>query len=215
MSTSQFQLYNGALRILKQEQLKSLSENVEARLYLDGVWSDGAIRYCLEQAQWYFAIRTAKFDADPSLAVSFGYANAFQKPSDWIRTSALCIDDRFQVPLTQVRDEAGFWFADITPLYVAFVSDDPDYGANFGLWPESFTQYVQAYLADEIAPKLTTSENDMKRVFEVRKKRLKEARTKAAMNESAMFPATGAWVRARYGQSGGWLDRGNRNSLIG
>lgn len=211
----QLQIYNGALRVLKQEQLASLSENVEARYYLDGVWDNNGIRYCLEQGLWYFAKRTAKFDADPSVKTNFGYANAFLKPLDWVRTMMLCQDENFNVPLTTVNDEAGYWYCPLTSIYVAYVSDDPDYGNNTDLWPESFMQFVQAYFADEIAPKLTTSKEDMERTAKNEKDKLLKAKSLVAMNEAAAFPPVGSWVRARYGRNTTWLDRGNRGNLIG
>lgn len=213
MSTSQLSLYNGALRIIGQTQLDTLTDNVEARYYLDGVWDNNAIKYCLEQGLWYFACRTSKFDSDPDLTPAFGYQYAFSKPADWVRTAMLCEDDHFQIPFTLVRDEAGFWFSDLTPLYVAYVSNDNSYGANMALWPESFTQYFQAYMAAEICHKLAPAE--VQRVEQERTKKLKEARSYAAMNESATFLPVGSWIRARYGRNPFWIDRGNRNSLIG
>lgn len=211
--TDRLSLYNGALRAVGQTQLTSLTENAEARFYLDGVWDNNAVKYCLEQGLWYFACRTSKFDEDPDLQTGFGYTYAFQKPDDWVRTAMLCQDEFFEVPLTQVRDEAGFWFANLTPLYVAYVSTDNSYGNDMSRWPESFTQYFQAYLASEIAPKLAPGE--VQRLEKDRDRKRLDALSKAAMNESATFMPVGSWVRARAGRNSFWLDRGNRNSLLG
>jgi hypothetical protein len=57
-----------------------LSENREARFLLDLVWNDGGVRYCLEQAQWHFAMRSSRFDYDPAVVPDWGFNRAFTKP---------------------------------------------------------------------------------------------------------------------------------------
>lgn len=207
-------LYNGATRILKEVSLATPTDNREVRYKLDTVWADGAIDYCLEAGQWFFAMRTSKLDSDPDVTPPFGYTYAFSKPSDWVRTAGVCQDEFFNFPLTQVTDEAGFWFASITPIYVRYVSDGPQYGNNLGAWPETFTRFVEAYLAREVCPSLTSDENTIKRVEAQYKQRMDDARSKAAMNESAAFPPRGTWVLSRWGRRSSW-DRGNPGSLIG
>jgi hypothetical protein len=214
-ATSRLSLYNGALRMIGEEALLSLTENLPMRRYLDAVWDNGAIDYCLEQGYWYFALRTDKFDADTTLTPNFGYNYVFAKPADWIRTAMLCQDEGFNAPLTQVRDEAGYWYAYLTPLYVSFVSNDNSYGSDLAKWPPSFVQYVQAYLASEIAGRGTASQEMVERIGKSRDRLLLEARNKAAMNESAVFPPVGSWARSRFGRSSSYLDRGNRSQLIG
>jgi hypothetical protein len=60
----------------------------------------------------------------PNVDPAFGLAYGFTKPSDWIRTAGVCSDERFATPLIQYKDEAGYWYADITPIYVRYVSND-------------------------------------------------------------------------------------------
>lgn len=213
MATTQLGLYNEALRLIGERQLASLAENRESRRVLDNVWNDGAVNYCLEQGQWNFAIRAVEIT--PATTVpSFGYLNAFDKPNDHIRTVGIAEDEFFNVPLTRVLEEVGFWFADIDPIYVRYVSNAASYGNDFTRWPQTFAKYVAAYLASEIVLTLTQSDEKQKLMLALVAQRLKDARSKDALSEATAFPPQGAWTAARSnGQTR--RDRGNRGDLIG
>jgi len=223
VSTSRLAIYNGALLLCGQRGISSLTENVEARYLLDVVWNDGGMRYCLEQAQWRFAMRTTKQTYDPSITPAFGYAKAFPKPTDWIETAAVCSDEYFNSPLRQYADEIGFWFSDLEDIYVKYVSDDTNYGSDLSLWPYSFTDYVKFYFAGRIAPKLTSvagldlklngppGRPDKGAVHAA----LTNAKNRDAMAGPTSFPARGTWSLSRQGSGRGWRDGGNRGSLIG
>lgn len=196
MST-QLTLYNGALLLVGERFLASLSEECETRRLLDQVWSSGGLKYCLEQGQWHFAMRTIQIDYDPSVQPSYGYNRAFQKPDDWINTSALCSDEFFRSPLLRYVDEAGFWYSDLDTLYVRYVSNDLNYGMNLNKWPETFREYVEAYFAKRIYYKLADSEEGYAKLEKTEKHRLDVAKSKAAMAEPTSFPAQGNWSRSR------------------
>lgn len=221
MSTSRLELYNDALLLCAEMSLASLSENREPRYLLDQVWKAGrGIKYCLEQAQWHFAMRTTQLDYEPSITPDFGYARAFTKPSDWVVTSGVFEDAYMQDPLTQYADEVGYWFADRDLIYVKYVSDDANYGMNLAGWPETFTAYVAAYLASKIVRKLPGGAEKVIDICDPRKgelhKALTIAKNKAAMSQPATFPRRGTWVRARQaGKNGFRNDGGSQNNLIG
>src|SRR5258708_823139 len=121
--TDKLSLYNGALtEFLGERKLANLTENREPRRVLDEIWDGGALRYCLEQGLWNFAMRTIQLTYSPSVEPDFGFRYAFDKPTDWVRTAALCVDEFFRCPLLQYNDEAGFWFADIDTIYVRYIS---------------------------------------------------------------------------------------------
>ena len=212
---TQLSLYNEALRLCGERKLASLNEDREPRRVLDGVWDAGAIRFCLEEGQWNFAIRSARLDYTPSIEPSFGLRYAFEKPEDFIFLSSLCYDEYFNSPVTQFTEEAGFWFADVNELYVKYVSIDDSYGNDLSLWPESFTRYVSAYMASEAVERLTQSDEQHAKVMEAYEKRLIKARSKDAMQGPTQFLPTGSWVRTRGHGSYRTRDRGNRGSLIG
>lgn len=210
--TTQLKLYNRALRNLKERRLANLTEATKARFELDSVWDGGEfITQVLEQGYWNFAIRTAKFTPDPDFTASFGYRNRFTIPSDFVRLVAMCEDEYFNVPHNRYTEEAGNWFSDLNELYVSYISDDNDYGANLDRWPESFTSYVELQLADEVAGVLT---GDADMVKDDLRKALVDARAKDAMNEPTKFMPQGRFTQARMGGHTG-RDRGRRGSLIG
>lgn len=224
MATTRLLIYNGALLLCGEGELSSLAENREPRILLDHVWNDGGVRYCLEQAQWYFAMRTALLTNDASVSPPFGFQYGFTKPTDWIATSGVFQDEYLRTPLTQYADEAGFWYADLTDIYVKYVSEDTTYGADFARWPASFTDYVKAYFAGRIVHRLPGGAE--KREFLLgppgREDRgwvnrcLMIAKNKSAMAGPATFPSRGTWSAARHrGRMATFRDGGSTTNLIG
>lgn len=213
MATTRLKIYNGALRMLGERALANLTENREPRRLLDEVWNDEGVEQCLEEAQWFFAMRTARIDYDPGVTTEFGYSKAFSKPDDWINTSAVCVDEYFQVPLTTYTDESGYWYSDESVIYVKYVSSSVDYGWNLSLWPKSFAEFVKAHFAYEIANKIG-GEDLYKKALALRGEMLSRAKNRAAMALPTQFPAQGSWNRSRH-QYAGNRSGGSRNNLIG
>lgn len=204
MGTSRLQIYNDALLMCGERSLSSLTETNEPRRLLDQVWDNGGIDHCLEEAQWEFAMRTVMIDYDPGIEPDFGFSRAFDKPSDWILTSAVCSDEFFRVPVLRYVDEAGFWFADLDTLYVRIVSNDASYGGDMSLWPQSFTDFVAAHFASKIILKISNDEtrlkmfiNPQRPMHSLRGRALLNAKSRCAMSGPTTFPAQGAWVKAR------------------
>lgn len=195
--TDRLSLYNGALRACGERELASLTEARKPRRLLDAVWNDGIVRWCLEQGFWNFATRTVELEAAPSVEPDFGYRYAFDKPDDWVRTSAFCADAQFRVPVTAYADEAAFWFCDLPVVYVQYISDDDLYGLNMAAWPETFVKTVQLALANEVVTPLTHNEGRAERIGRDLKKSLVDARSKDAMNQPTAFRPAGTFVRAR------------------
>lgn len=212
---SRLGIYNGALRVCGERRLATLNENREPRRLLDDVWTGGGLDRCLEAGQWNFAMRSVQIDYDPAEDPQFGLAYAFTKPDDWIRTCGFCSDERFEVPYRAYKDEVGFWYADITPIYVRYVSNDAAFGGDLTKYPGTYQEFVECWFARQIIRKLTS---DKEKVAEV-KKELKDARrdalAKDAMNDSTQIPFRGSWTRSRSGGRTPWRDGGNRGSLIG
>lgn len=212
MAITQLALYNESLRLIGERRLASLAENREPRRVLDDVWNDGTIDFCLEQGQWNFAMRA--IELTPSATVpTFGYTKAFDKPSDFIRTAGVAEDEFFNVPLTRMVEEVGFWFADIDPIYVRYVSNSATYGADLSRWPKTFAKYVAAFLASEICFTLTQSSEKQKLMLGIMHQRLIDARSKDAMGDPTAFPPQGNWTASR--RTGHGRDRGSRSQLIG
>lgn len=215
--TSKLALYSEALTLCRETKLASLTEDREARHLLDQVYDGGGIRRVLEAGQWHFAMRTVQVDADPDLAPEFGFRYAFSKPTDWVLTSALCSDSYFRAPMTaaQYVDEAGYWYADVDPIYARYVSDDSAYGGDLGTWPQSFVDYAVAHFASKVVFKLTASTDLLETVVALERQRLKFALSRNRMASGSGVPAQGNWTSVRRGN--GWRnnDGGNTGSLTG
>ena len=196
-------LYNASLRELGERKLSGLTEAREPRRVLDDIY-DATLLYCLEQGAWNFAVRTVEIEPDAGVSTDFGYAYAFTKPTDWLRTIGLSGDEYLKDPLLEYVDEKGYWFTDITPLYVRYVSDDASYGLDLTAWPESFTRFVELTLAYRAALGVTGSESTRERCEADMRKAEKIAKARDAMNDPPAFMPAGSWSRAR---TGSWAGR--------
>ena len=211
--TTKLSILNSALLECGERNLASLTEAREPRRLLDAVWDNGALDFCLNAGQWKFATRSTMLERSPSITPAFGYQNAYEIPSDFIRTVAFCADEYFNSPITQYSTEAGFWFSDVEPVYVKYVSNDASYGADMSLWPQNFARYVEAYLASRIIERLSQNETKWGNLFKLTERRLLEAKATDAIEGSTKFAPTGSWVRSRSGSFGGI--RHSQNKLIG
>lgn len=198
--TTRLQRYNEALRLLGLRKLSALTDNVEPRKVLDDIWDDGAIDACLEQGYWNFATRVVQISYNPSIIPSFGYQYAFDKPTDLIRVSSFCSDEYFRNPLREYVDESGYWFSDLTEVFVKYISNDSAYGSDTSLWSPSFAKFFSAYLALEAVDRLTSSTVDYQKLEMKLDNRLRDARAKDASNQPTLMPRQGSWVRARGGR---------------
>ena len=212
--TDRLTLYNAALLECKERKLASLTEECEARRVLDEVWGNGFIDDILNDGQWRFARRSVKLTHETDISVSFGYAYAFPQPTDLVSTVAFCQDERFQVPLLRYQVEAGYWYADIDPIYLTYVSNDANYGGNLSKWPQNFCRYAELYLATRIIPRLTGSKAD-RGEMDKRLKRLKlDAKNSDSQESPTSFLPQGTWTRSR-GSRSRRFDRGSTSQLIG
>lgn len=201
--TSQLTLYNGALRIIKERKLASLSEDREAKRLLDDAYVDGrtegAVKFCLEQGQWAHARRTAQIDYDPNYTADFGYRYAFGIPDDFVKPVSICTDPYLEIPLLHYTDETNFWYADLQTIYVCYVSNGVTYGGDMSRWPQSFVDLVESRLALEVAPNLTNGDRMIQWAQAAYDKALIEARSANAMRQPTRFLPPGSWVAARFG----------------
>lgn len=196
--------YNDALLHIGQERLASLAEASTARYALDDAW-DSALRYCLEQGFWNFAMRAIQADHSTSFTPTFGFAYAFTKPTDFIRLYQLSANEELEPPLFDMVDEPNYWFANFDPIFAKYISSDTAYGGDLSIWPETFAVYHALYLATRICKRVSGSfpSEEMKRDL---KRAQADASSKDALNEPPKFPPLNTWVRSR---SGG-TSRGSR-----
>lgn len=196
--------YNNALRMLGEQKLASLTEEREPRFHLDDAWDDN-VRYCLEQGDWSFAIRSLSIPESTSTETVFGGLSAIRKPDDWVRTVSLGYYEWGDVA-PDIRDEGGFWIGRRGSLFARYVSDDAQYGRSLGDWPGTFATYVETRLAELVAPRLRPGNDLMQGLFEKTKRALYEAQNKNATDQGARTIPLGRLARARgcFGGIGGW-----------
>jgi hypothetical protein len=193
---SKLGVYNSALLLLSSRSLTALTDDTANRRYLDAAYAD-AVALCIEAAYWTWAMRTSQIDKSVSVVPTFGLANAFAKPTDWVRTYRISDNEMMQAPVFDLVDEGGYWYSDADPLYVKYVSNDATYGNNLSLWTATFADYVAARLALKACISITGSDSKLDDLVKYEKSALQKAADKDAMNEPPAFPARGSWVSAR------------------
>lgn len=198
---------------LGHRRFSDTGEPVEAARELTAV-HDQVVAECLSAGSWNFAMETIKADADTGVTPGFGFTEVFAKPSDWVRTIGLSEDERFERPLLHYVDDANFWSADVSPIYVRYVSDDTGLGLELTRWPAKFTRFVELELAERICLKVTQSNSLKDDIGKDRDKARRAALNQDAMNEpNPKFPPPSGWTMSRGGINRG--DRGSRGRLTG
>lgn len=207
-------LYNGALREMGERRLDTLTERGESRRVLDDVYDD-VIEDCLAAGSWNFATETVKLDADTGVAPNFGFDEVFAKPSDWVRTHAISSNEDFATPLMNYYDDGDIFSANVTPIYVRYVSNDTGQGLFLDRWPRSFTRYVELELAARSARRLTQGKGDLDDIRKERDRARLNALNNDAMNEpNPKFPPAGSWTVSRQSRHN-TRDLRKRSSLTG
>ncbi len=197
MTIDQLGIYQGALRLVGERKLGSLTEARPTRYLLDDVWAEDPIKACLEAGEWAFATRSTLMEADDGVEPDFGYQYGFEKPDDWVRTVSVSLDEYFKTPLKEHRDEGGFLWLDNPEVYFAYVSDDASYGRNLALWPPSFVNYMFAYMAKKIQPTIVNSTTTLELLDKEMDKILSNAQGKNSLTRPTHDMPTGGWVRSR------------------
>lgn len=198
-------LFNGALRILKERKLDTVTDDEFKRYELDAEY-DAAIAIMLERGMWNFAMRTVAIDFDPGVDGDFGYRYAFEKPSDWVKTSKVSANPNM-FPLMGANEylhEGAYWWSNSTPIYVSYVSNGASYGLDLTAWPASFTRAVEFELALRVAPTVTsfTSKgrgSDMETLTFAAKRALRNAQGKDAVDQAPTMRPPGRLVQSRMG----------------
>jgi hypothetical protein len=199
--TDKLTSYNLTMLHLGERRLATLAEPRDSRRVLDDLW-DHVTALCLEEAQWNFMLRTVQIDASTTVTPAFGWNYAFKIPNDRVRTTLISTVETLTPPLLDFFEETGYWYANVTPLYVQYQSNDVIYGLNLGVWPATFTQYHALQLAEMACMRIPGKQELLEGKAGI-SERLRKARIKAksndAMNEGPREMPTGTWARSRRG----------------
>lgn len=190
-------VYNQTLLELKQRKLSGLSEASLSRRTLDDFW-DPVVAYMLAEGMWNFAMRSVAIERSTDVEPEFGFTYAVEQPEDFVRLVAISANGDFWPTLDRYHVEGSYWHVFVDPLYVRYVSNGANYGADLALWTPAFERAVVLELAHRVAPHLTGIGRDTMRDLERAKaKALSNARSKDAMEQAADRPPPGRLVTAR------------------
>ena len=211
---TQLSVFNDALGVLGARSLVATTDPVEPARVLTSLW-DHVVKYCLEQGRWKFAEREAALTPSLVEIPTFGMANAFDKPDDYVRLNEMSADEYFISPLFFVHERGPYWYSDLEEIWIRYISDDAAYGGNLAAWPETFTTFVTLYLAVRGAPRIApTKKVELIRIganmdLDGAKK---NALAKDAVAGPTQFLPEGRWAASRGGRTRG---RNSRRSLYG
>lgn len=215
MAITKLQLYNIAMLALGDRRLETLTDDRAERRDLDEVYTrgKGAVTRLLEQGQWNWAMRAVKLDRSASITPEFGFAYAFDIPTDYVRLNMISAGERFMKPLDFYEFEGEYIYADVDPLYIRYVSNANDWGGDFSRWPDTFSEWAGHWLATQIAYR-TKGADEIDRLEARTKKLLIDARSKDVSAEPPRWPPLSSWASSRLGRSSR-RDRGQTGSLTG
>lgn len=195
-------IYRGALRLLGSSTISSLTEVHPSRLALDEAWQTTG-DLLLAEGLWNFAIRNVELSVDEDVEALYGFAYAFSKPDDWVRTLSISPDARFTEGLLQYEDEGNAWYADNDPLYVRYISDDAEYGWNIGAWRQPFAKAFETRIAFECGLPISNDKGNRNDLWTLAKTNLARAKTLDAVDERVQVKPPGRLTRARAGNRSG------------
>lgn len=163
------------------------------------------VRYCLERANWKFALRAREIFSTGTPDFNFQYKIA--KPTDWVRTVILSASETFHPPLDRFTEEGGFWHTDCDPTYVRYISNSVTHGMDRTKWPQVFKDYVETragLLLHARSPAARLEAID--KLGRIEKKALGAARDFNMLATAPERPVTGSWVASRggYGKGSRW-----------
>ena len=152
MAIDKLGIYNDALLLIGQRKLASITEARESRYLLDSAWDLGAVDYCLEIVKPVFSRITVNLNSSVTSS-NHDLDNVFQLPNDWVSTIDVYSDSRLDQPINRYINEDKTIACEYSSIYVRYVSNTN--GTGYAQWSPAFTRVVTAYLAREIALRLS------------------------------------------------------------
>ena len=196
---TKLEVYNSALILLGARALATLSDNRSERRSLDAVF-DPAFQYMIEAGLWHFAAVTDELSPSDTVKSNFGYQFVYEKPDDYIRLIKLSDNERFTPTLEDYSEEGDFFLTDSQPIWIQYVSNDIEAGADPGKWSGSFLTAFVDELAYRAAAQIASVPITTKDWLAKKKKQsLYYAKGKSAVNQPRGNLPVGRLVRARAG----------------
>lgn len=162
MALDKVSLYNDALLLIGERKLSSISEAREPRYILDSIWDIGAVNYCLDLIRPKFATLTAKITSSVT-DTDHGYANVFTIPATYLSMVDVYSDAALDQPISRYFIEAKKLACNYSTIYLRFNADTTvaiPSGTDFSLVTPTFSKVISAYMAREMALRLSSDDAD-------------------------------------------------------
>jgi hypothetical protein len=193
-------VYRAAQRHIGTGRIASLTEVNEARFAFDDVWAESVDRM-LAEGMWNFAIRAIELSYDADFEPLFGYQYSFSQPDDYVRIVNMSTTGEYLGDHEDYDDERGYWFSDINPLYIRYVSSGTSYGWNVGAWTQPFADALAALMAFKCALPIANDRGNRNDMFQIHEKLLLRAKTIDAVEDGVKRKPPGRLVQSRFRRS--------------
>lgn len=203
MGTTKLQLYIRACILMEQMPVSTVSDNVEVRRRLDDHYDD-VLAWVMEQGFWRTGLRTAELALNTGVAAAFGFEYAHDIPTDFVKQYVVSASDALHPPLDgqsnvkPYRMEGGYVWANTTPIYMRYLSNDAAYGLDLTLWTEGMANGCAHELAARAAPVVTGSTEKADKLHEEATGLISRAATFDAMQQPTMATREGRWTGNRF-----------------
>jgi hypothetical protein len=196
---TKLEIYNGALILLGARTIATLADVRAERRSLDGAWNL-TLDYMMDAAIWHFAAKTDELSPSDTVESNFGYQYVYEKPDDYVRLIKICDNDRLTPTLADYSEESDYFLTDSQPLYIQYVSNSIEYGADPGKWSGSFAAAFIDELAYRVSAQISNVPITTKDWLEKKKRRsMYYAKGKSAVNQCNSTLPVGRLVKARAG----------------
>ena len=206
MGTTKLQLYKRAITLCEQTPISALTDNVESRKRCDDHYDD-VLLWLMEQGFWRSAMRTVEITQNTGVAPAFSFEYAHDEPSDFIRKHVISLSEFLHPPLDEQSGgngylmEGGYIWANATPVYMRYVSNDASYGYDLTKWTEGMAAAAAFELAGRVAPFLTGSGTKAEELKAKAIERAGRAATFDVLQQTTQTVREGRWTGARFGSS--------------
>lgn len=212
MGTTKLALYQRAILHCRATPITSLSEDVEVRRLCD-LHYDAVLTHMMESGFWTHAMRSVEITENTGVTPAFGYTYAHDMPSDFIRLYTVSASEFYKPPLDYHTSgsayliEGGYIWANVTPLYMRYTSNDSSYGLDLTKWTDRLAEATSVELAYRICPKLTGSAELTGELDQKRRETLGKAQTLDSLQQPTQTGRAGSWMRSRHaGRYGPYRD---------
>lgn len=170
---------NDALRLLGDARLATLTDDTEARYELDASW-DRSVNVVFAASFWRFAFTTETLTHNGALAALPGFSYRFALPALPYRLHSVFIQSGGRDLPIDCRQEGAVLHANKeTGVVIRYVDDAA--AADLTKWPEVFARAVAAYLAFDLAGRISQDPQAPQAAFDLWQRYLGEAQAAEAV----------------------------------